>query len=232
MPEEATPQAPEETQDTPPEAAPEQGTPAKEPEEPTVDYEQRYNDLRPEFDRATQEREQHRQEALAWQILAGTDEYDHDQIQAAADYLGVELADEEEETEDEDPYDQRLSKLEQAQNAQDEAENQRLFDNHLDELAEGAEVELSKRDRRLLLIASHENGFSPEATEEAFKEFLDERKAHDKAVIDGYRKSKNTPHVSSVGGPMTTEDKLPLDASRAERQAWQTERFQQALRQD
>lgn len=183
-----------------------------------------------EFKQGSQEREQARQEAQAWQILAASE--DDDQIQAAADFLGVELeSDHTDEGEFEDPYEPRLSRLEQQQQQQLEQENMRAFNSHVDELAKGSDVKLSQRDRNILLSASHEYGFNPDATEQAFKEFLDERKAYDKAVIDGYVQSKNAPHVSSVGGPQSTEDVLPDDATPQERQRWMTERYQMGQRQ-
>jgi len=227
MPEEATPEAPEQeqVQDTPTETAPTEDTPSQEEQ---VDYEQRYNDLRPKFDQTTQEREQARQEALAWQILASSE--DDDQLQAAAEYLGVELEPEDDETDEgPDPYDERLSQLEQAQQAQMEAENQKAFDSHLDELAGKAEVELTEYDRRALQATSEENGFSPEATEEAFEKFVEERKAYEKSVIDGYVKSKKgAPHVSPVGA--NANEQPDLD-DRQTRQQWMTERLEMGRQQ-
>lgn len=223
MPEEATPEAPEETQETPQEeAAPDTGTPAPEQQ---VNYEQRYNDLRPEFDRATQEREEARQEALALRILRSPDEYDDDQVRLAAEIVGEEPPTQEDD-ETEDPYLTR-EEFQQAETQRQEQETLQQVDAHIGQLAEGAEIELTGREQRALLADAIEGDISPEVTEKVFKEFQKEREALRKSVIDGYVKGKkNTPHVSSVGGPMTTEDVLPPDASRADRQRWMTERYQ------
>lgn len=147
------------------------------------------------------------------------------------DALGLEEVDEDPDQYDEDeefvdPYEQRLSGVEEQMARQQEMDDLRAFSSHLQTLAQGAEVELTERDRQVLLNASQEYGFNPEATEKAFKEYLEERKTFEKRVIEDYIKSKkNAPHVSTVG---TNANEVPdLDDDQT-RQKWMAERWAQA----
>lgn len=75
MPEEATP-APEEIQDTP---AQETETPVEDTSPaPVVDYEQRYNNLRPEFDRTKQQLREYEEQLQALQTQEQAPEDDED----------------------------------------------------------------------------------------------------------------------------------------------------------
>ena len=118
-----------------PDAAP-NGTPAQESEE--VDYAQRYNDLRPEFDRRSQELAEMKQiqEALSGQ--AGPE------AQAAAlQRYGSELEADEEPDEDEyyDDPDSRLERLEMTlEQQQAEAEAQQMAEAENEFLVEGIEA--------------------------------------------------------------------------------------------
>jgi hypothetical protein len=119
------PQAPAEAQDKPGTAAPE-GTTAEQDQNWQAEYEkaqQNYDHLRPQFDKATSEREAARQEAQAWQVLASSD--DADARQEAADFLGVELVSEEDNSQGEylDPTEELSKKyqaLEQRLNQQEQ----------------------------------------------------------------------------------------------------------------
>lgn len=149
-------------------------------------------------------------------------------MRLAAQIAGVELEDEGDE-EVEDPNEQRLAQIEQTLTAQQEAENQKAFDHHLDELAKGSEVELTQYDRRALQATSEENGFTPEATEAAFKQFVEERKAYEKSVITKYVDGKrNAPPVPPGGSNATEQPDLD---DRQTRQAWMTERVQMGRQQ-
>ena len=120
-----------------PDAAP-NGTPAQESEE--VDYAQRYNDLRPEFDRRSQELSEMKQiqEALSGQ--AGPE------AQAAAlQRYGIELEADEEPDEgeyyDESDPEVRIERLEQTLTEQQEvAEAQQMAEAENDFLVEGIEA--------------------------------------------------------------------------------------------
>lgn len=111
MPEEAIPAPVEETPTPAPEAAPET------PPEPTTNWEQRYQDLRPEFDRKSQQLSEY--EAL---VEALSDPESRDEVLAM---LGPEEAPVDDEA---DPYDTRLQAIEGylQENAQHDTEQQQI----------------------------------------------------------------------------------------------------------
>lgn len=150
----------------------------------------------------------------------------HPQHREALEYLEFpyELEDDEDFDleDDSDPNAERLSAVEQQLQSQQEAENLREFNAHLGDLAENAEIELSQRDQNYLLNASVEGGFTPEATEQAFKDWFEERKNHDKQVVERYLKTKQAPHVSKVGSSAT---ELPDLDDRQKRIAHMTEQY-------
>jgi hypothetical protein len=117
MPEEA-PLAPA-LQDTPqPTETPVEGTST---EAPAVDWEKRYNDLRPHADRTSQEAAEYRQKVEAYEALYSEDP---DAQRNAAEYLGLELPAEEPQEYD-DPFqsfEQKLASLEAKLAAKDQAE--------------------------------------------------------------------------------------------------------------
>lgn len=151
MPPEAE-QAPANEQETsdPINAAPnEEGTPA-EPEQgsqPAIDYEQRYNDLRPEFDRKNQ-------------LLSAAEGHHGAEAQAQAlRQLGVEVElDEEPDDAYVDP-DERIDRLEaqlqERQEAEKEAEFQRLESQYikstLAEIEGQEEIKLSDQETKLVV---------------------------------------------------------------------------------
>ncbi|HEU5115579.1 MAG TPA: hypothetical protein VFT74_02780 [Isosphaeraceae bacterium] len=102
MPDEATP-APEEIQDTQAEAAPTEEIPA-ESQQPTTNWEQRYNDLRPEYDRNNQ------------LIAAARGDHGPEAQIEALQRLGVEVEQQQEQAEEpdlfEDPTDRLQRELE------------------------------------------------------------------------------------------------------------------------
>lgn len=101
--------------DTPAVAGPEQAPGTQEQQQVTADpYEKRYNDLRPEFDRATQERAE-LQQWKEWAELALTTD-DTDTQRQALQRLGFDVPDEVEDVEptewlDETAQDPRLDEL-------------------------------------------------------------------------------------------------------------------------
>jgi hypothetical protein len=82
-------------------------------QQPTVDpYEKRYNDLQPEYTRATQEAAELRRRDAAWEALMYAD--DQDTRQQAAQALGIELAEDgADDTQYDDPTDALRAELEQ-----------------------------------------------------------------------------------------------------------------------
>jgi hypothetical protein len=188
-------------------AAPQQEAPAGPPE--GYIEEKRYSDLRSNHDRIN---------SLIDRARQGDEQ--------AAEELGFQLHVDEEIPDPEDPEladDPRIAAHDDWIRQQEQAEEFRQFNAHLDSLA--GDMQLDDDDRLLLLSKSTAAGFTPEATEKAFEAFKARREAQDKAAFDRYVKSKKAPHVSQVGTG-ATDEVLPLDASRKDRVAWMTERFQ------
>ena len=97
--------------DTPADAGPE-GAPGSAQDQVQGDpYEKRYNDLRPEFDRATAERNQLAERQQWYEVALTTD--DEDTRRQALEFLGYQLAEpDEQETYSEDPYEQLAQRQE------------------------------------------------------------------------------------------------------------------------
>lgn len=112
--------------------------------------------------------------------------------------LGYEIPDDEpehDEEPDEDPISPRLSALEQKIQEREAAEAAKAFEDHLDELAKGKELELTPRMRKQILRESLDNGFSPDATAKAFNELVEELSDYERRAIEKYTGSKRTPPV-------------------------------------
>jgi len=111
------------TPDTPAVAGPNEAPGTQDQQQVTADpYEKRYNDLRPEFDRATQERAELAQ-WKEWAQLALTTE-DADTQRQALQHLGFDVPEEVEDIEPaeyEDTYDPRLDELVAWKQAQEQA---------------------------------------------------------------------------------------------------------------
>lgn len=145
------------------------------------------------------------------------DEWDDDQF-------GLE-----DEVPQEDPNAKRLEELEAHIQRLDEQEDIKEFTSHLDDLAKDDEVELSDRDREYLFLASQKLGFNPEATEKAWKEWVDGRKQYEQSVIEKYvGGKKNIPQVSKAG---TSANEKPNLDDRNERRRWMTEQYLQGREQ-
>lgn len=209
------PVAAPEPQDTPP-AAPAEGTPAPEPtgspdNSPDTDWEQRYNDLRPEFDRRNQ------------LLAAARGEYGPQVRAEALDELGVELADEP----DDDPeFDQEFpDPVEEVQSLREEIEAERterkerelaqMEDEYIEDTVEEIEakegVELSEKEFRTIVnnaLANRLEGGRPDL-EGAFADLKEIQGAARDRIRDSKRSSAQPP----VGTP--GEDKIDLSDDEA-----------------
>lgn len=188
MPDEAT-QAPEaETQDTPINAAPQGEAPA--PEVPAgPDYEQRYNDMRSEFDRTRG-------------VLAAAEGRQGPEAQAQAlRQLGIEVQMEEEEEAEPgwvDP-DQRIDQLEARLTQREEAEQQAHFadledkyiKSTLGEITAKENVKLSDAEERVVRNAALANRLDDGRPD--LQGAFDDLKGIKSAAAEEYRASKNTP---------------------------------------
>lgn len=157
MPDEAT-TAPEQVQETPTDAAVEETTPAEDA--PAIDWEQRYNDLRPEFDRNNQ-----------LQAAARGQHGEQAQIEAL-DLLGIpyETAEPEEEDDEWVDPDERFDRLEAQIAQRDEAAEQAQFvreeeswiDQNLTALEGSEGIDLSDAETKIVLDIAlsnrHPNG--------------------------------------------------------------------------
>jgi hypothetical protein len=196
--------APEaETQDTPINAAPEEGKPAEAPAG-TDNWEQRYNDLRPEFDRRNA-------------LLTAAEGQQGPEAQAQAlRQLGIEVQLEEEEEEQpdpfEDPYEKRIGTLEQRLAAKEEAEQQaeadateqRLVKDALTGFEKDGNVKLTDREKKIIENNALVNRFQFRSVDDlnaALKGAYDDLVEVKKAAQEEYRTSKNTPlpPVGSAG---------------------------------
>lgn len=136
-----------------------------------------------------------------------SDEWFEEQLRAR----GYEIADDDEpepfdpqDYNDEDPYDQRISQVEQTLAAQQQEQVLNDLSNHIDELASQADVKLSDKAKEWIALSSIHGGNgvpSPQATEEAFtamRDFLDD---FGKQAVDKYLKSKRAPAPPAPGSP-------------------------------
>lgn len=214
MPDEATP-APVEEQETPAVAAPEEGKPAEETAV-TDNWEQRYNDLRPEFDRRNA-------------LLTAAEGQQGPEAQAQAlRQLGVEVEmAEEEEQEEDDPFEDPAERLEKRLQAQEERLNQReeqeqeahfqkmeedFIEKTLDEIAGKEGVKLSARETKV--IANNALANRLENGEPDLQGAFDDLKGIKSEAAEQYRQSKDSPAapVGSAG-----EDKIDFSNPDARR---------------
>jgi hypothetical protein len=199
MPEEGL--APEVDQDTPINAAPEEGKPAEVPAG-TDNWEQRYNDLRPEFDRRNA-------------LLTAAEGQQGPEAQAQAlRQLGIEVQMEEEEEAEPDPWEDPTERLEQRLTAQEERLTQReekeqqehfaqLEDQYikstLGEIEGKENVKLSDAEKRVVRNAGLANRLEDGRPD--LQGAFDDLKGIKSAAAEEYRASKNTPlpPVGSAG---------------------------------
>lgn len=102
---------------------------------------------------------------------------------------------------------------------------QKDFDADLDKAVEELDVgvALTARERREIQRESVANGFNPESTRKALKELVEDRKELSRQILEGYRGSKEAPHVSAVGKGATQVPDLDDQQSR---HAWLKEQVQ------
>lgn len=227
MPDEAT-QAPDEVQDTPTpdETAPENGKPVEQEQEPTVDWEQRYESLRPEYDRNNQ------------LLAAARGEHGPEAQIEALQALGVDVEQEEAEESDEfeDPYDaleRRQAALEQQIQERDEAAQEAEFqelekqfiDATLDEIQGAENVTLSAQEKKWVETQAKANRL--ETGEPNLKGAFDDLKGIKSAARDEYLASKKAPKApaGAVG-----EEKIDLSSkNKDKRNKWMAEQIAPAL---
>lgn len=154
---------------------------------------------------------------------------DRDTFRELAEKFGYEIPDDEddiEEPEDEtvedDPNNKRLAEIERKIQEREAAEAAKQFEDHLDQLATGKEVELTSRQRKQILRDSLEAGFSPEATEKAFNDLIEELSEYEKRAIERYTGSKKTPAVPPSGKSAT---QVPDLSNEKERHEWLKQRL-------
>jgi hypothetical protein len=231
MPDEAT-QAPGEVQDTPQtDAAPEVGKPAAEPpangeeDKPTVDFEKRYNDLRPEYDRANQ------------LLAAARGEHGPEAQVQALQQLGVNVQQEAEEEDDpfEDP-DERTQrevaelreKMQQREEAEEWAQFEQLegefVNSTLDQLEQDENLKLSSKERKWIETQGKANRL--ESGEPNLQGAFDDLKGIKSAARDEYLASKKQATKAPAGA--VGEDKIDL-SDKDKRNQWMAEQIRPAL---
>lgn len=219
--EDETPTSAEETVGAPGtvEAASETGAPATPPD--GYIESKRYEDLRSNHDRIN---------SLVDRARQGDSE-------ALKELTGYEFAESEQETEPETDQPDPIASLEQRLAAQEERDQQRAaqesvnqFNADLDKLASEKGAKLSQRERQAVYLETLQAGGSSDSLQKAFNDLLEERKAYDQAVIDGYVKSKRSTHVSP-GGTGATETPFRADMTLDERIAAAQERARLSVEQ-
>lgn len=214
--------APDETQDTPNVAGPE-GTPGTDQ---GIDYEKRYSDLRPEFDRTKQQLAQYEE------LVTGLSSDDPDTRARAAQALGLEFVqDDVEDTPDEtaNPLETRLEALERQLAEQAAAVEQQQFleraQAHVDAQFQ-ALPDLEEADKewviaRALELPADPNGLPDiQAAHQALRDYQTELQKR-------WVSSKKAPHVSPVGSQATSTPNLD-DPN--ERRAYMAEMLEAANR--
>lgn len=205
MPDEAT--APAVEQDTSTEVTQEETSSAQE-QTPSIDYEQRYNDLRPEFDRKNQ-------------LLAAAEGHQGSEAQAAAlQQLGVEVEFEEEQkandeyVDPDDRIDQLEARIAQEAQARQDVEFQQLeaayCEDTLKALESEADVELTEAQARLVTndaLANRDADGKPD-----LKGAFDELKGIRSQARDSYRQSK----IAAAAAPVGTAGEEKIDLSNPE----------------
>jgi hypothetical protein len=94
--------------------------------------------------------------------------------------------------------DPRVDALLQERQAEQDAN---LLTGHIQQLAEKEGVALSDGQFQRLFRDAVDAGLNPQGTEQVFKQFVEDRKQEEQAIIDRYVKSKRTPRPASGGVP-------------------------------
>lgn len=206
MPDEATP-APE-VQDTPTDAAVDETKPAEdESTQSTDNWEQRYNDLRPEFDRKNQ-------------LLSAAEGHHGPDLQAQAlRQLGVEVEMEQEAEEQDEGWvdpDERIDRLEAQLAQRDEADEESqwaqreesFIDTTLSTIEEEEDVKLSNSETQFVVTNALANR-DPNTGEPNLQGAFDDLKGIKSAARDEYLASKK----NSPAAPLGTAGESKVDFS-------------------
>jgi hypothetical protein len=149
-------------------------------------------------------------DAKSWKRFREDDEYRREVLSELGYEVGGDDDNLEEDFEDDTPTDDpRLSKFEKFIEEQQAKEANQQFNDHLDTLS--GENKLSKKERDWLKAESVQNGFTPQATEKAYKEFVEWRDERDKAAVERYTKSKQAPNTPPQPGRSGEEKRNPRD---------------------
>jgi len=208
MPDEATP-APDEVQDTPTDAAVEETKPAEDAPASTDNWEQRYNDLRPEFDRKNQ-------------LLSAAEGHQGPELQAQAlRQIGVEVELEQEEEDKDDEWvdpDDRIDKLEAKLAERDEADKEAqwaqreesFIDTTLSEIEGKESMKLSDAETKFVVTNALSNR-DPQSGEPNLQGAFDDLKGIKSAARDEYLASKK-----STAAPIGTAGEEKVDFTNAD----------------
>lgn len=215
---EQNPQAPE--TDTPAPNAPDTATEAVT-EAPAIDYEKRYSDLRPEYDRANQELAQYRS------LYTDLQSDDQDTRLQAAQALGLEfVTDDQDQQEPLDPLEELRAELAQLKNGLSERDQQTAQDRQLAEMEQNVNTQLDaipgldETDRDWVLYRA----LNMPVTSDGLPDITGAHEAlvaRDEAARSRWADTKSAPSVPAVGQQATHAPDL---ADEATRQAWMLER--------
>lgn len=225
-------QAPADVQDTP---TTEVDTPQLEGTDPaseqqdTGTWEQRYQNLQPQFTKVTQELAELKkaQDGLSeWQPFIealNNPEQRRQAIQWLLEQDGYELPDDEEtslDTEGEDAFrDPRVDEMLQREQEREATQALNQLESHVDELVKDKGLELTARQRKALIRDCIDAGFNMEATAETVDAWAQELSGYRDTVIKGYRESKKGAPPPPVSPGASGTEQVPLDTEKDRRAA-------------
>lgn len=217
-------QAPAEAQDTPTNEAPEapaQDTAQETGQEADVNWQERYEHLQPEYTRASQRASELEPYA---QVVEALQDEDPDVRAQAAALLNIELAqqDTSEDDEFEDPYEQRLSQIEQMLGERQTVEQQQALEEaevgfineQLESIQKTAGHEFSEAEAQLIgdlsQVNRDDNGYPDvkAAYEHVFETFLPEVK---KSWVDSKKAPRAAQGASAVENPSLDTERERVD---------------------
>lgn len=216
MADEAIDEAPE-TLDTPiADETPAEAASEAPSTEKAIDWEQRYNSLRPEWDRAKTQLSEYEQYQPLIQSLQ-TDP--RATIKALQEQFGDEYEDEDDY---EDPGERALRLIqEQQETAAQQAERERLEEMEeqyvgegIDALAERDNVELSDHAQAVIYALATNDALRGENGRPDVESAYDALRAFEKEVRDSYVNSKKSPRIPSGGRPGEKSPDLSNDEER------------------
>ena len=192
-------------------------------------WQQRYEHLRPEFTRATQDRDRYRQEAeQTRQLVAALQDEDPTVRQQAAEALGVQLV-EEDDTQYQDPNEQLARKLAELEQWRDEFTGTQQQQEQVAAIEASVEQQLERigglSDPQKDWIVSRAIALPP--TQDGLPDIQaahTEFQALINAEKQAWAKTKPRSAFTSAGGQEATQ--VPNLANREERQAWMLSRYQ------